>query len=310
MSRAMRAGGIAPRQAGLAVVTALLVVALAAAAVGAMAWRERMWVRQVANLEDAAQADAVARAGIAWAGAILAQEGRQSGIDDLGQLWARPLPPVAVGSGSVAGNVTDAQSRFNLNDLAGVGGGSAQDVAAFRRLLVLLDLPPELAGAVADWVSPPYPGALDAYYLAQEPPYRDAHRPLTDVDELYRIKGFDARIVERLRPFVTALPGYTPVNVNTAPAEVLAAVFPGLGLREAQALVASRGDAYFQSQADFAGRLTAGQLAGVRDQAFSVNSQYFLVHVHIRYHRVRVTEKALLYRARGSGTQILWKKVS
>ena len=42
-----------------------------------------------------------------------------------------------------------------------------------------------------------------------------------EVEDLLAVKGFTPEIVNKLRPFVTVLPDPTPVNVNTAPPEVL-----------------------------------------------------------------------------------------
>ena len=83
-------------------------------------------------------------------------------------------------------------------------------------------------------------GAEDQHYLALDPPYRAANRRIADLAELARVKGFDARAVARLEPFVTALPDETPVNVNTAPAAVLRALVPGLGPEDATRLVRAR----------------------------------------------------------------------
>ena len=63
---------------------------------------------------------------------------------------------------------------------------------------------------------------------------------MVQVEELYRIRGFDAKTVAKLKPFVTALPARTPVNVNTAPAEVLAAIVPELSRSRASAPSSAR----------------------------------------------------------------------
>jgi general secretion pathway protein K len=76
-------------------------------------------------------------------------------------------------------------------------------------------------------------------YLGLEPPYRAANRALTTVDGLARVKGFDAETLARLRPFVTALPQATQVNVNTAPADEMAAVL-SVSDEQGQAIVQYR----------------------------------------------------------------------
>ena len=64
---------------------------------------------------------------------------------------------------------------------------------------------------------------------------------MTGVDSLLDVDGVTPEMVARLRPFVTVLPTTTPVNMNTAPAEVIAALMPGMSVSSAQALVSRRG---------------------------------------------------------------------
>ncbi|OJZ18294.1 MAG: hypothetical protein BGP21_03775 [Thiobacillus sp. 65-29] len=300
------------RQRGMAVITAILVVALAASAAAFMAWQQQLWVRQVQNLNESAQARAVARAALQWARSILAEDARKDAVDHEGEPWATALAPLPVEGGELTGRILDAQGLFNLNSVVRGGRASAADVAAFGRLLAQLGLPAELAGALVDWIDPDgdttYPGgAEDFHYLSLDPAYRAANRALTTVDGLARIKGYDEAALAHLRPFVTALPQPTPVNVNTAPAEVLAAVIPELSLQQARALLESRADRHFRDLADFRARLppTAGP---VNDTLLAVGSRYFVVAGHARFGRVRVGFEALLERGTTAWPRLVWQK--
>ncbi len=300
------------RQRGIAVITAILVVALVASAASFMAWQQQLWVRQVENLNAQAQSRAVVLAALQWARSALAQDARDNQVDHLGEGWAQPLTPLPVEGGELAGSVVDQQGLFNLNSLVRDGKTSATDVAVFRRLLELLQLPPDLANAVVDWVDPDgevsYPGgAEDMDYLGLEPPYRAGNRVLTTVDGLARVKGFDAETLERLRPFVTALPTATPVNVNTAPPEVLAAAVDGLALDQARTLVDGRRGKHFKDIADFRARLPQSD-APVNDAVLAVASRYFLVAGHARFGRARVGYAALLERDATAWPKLVWQK--
>jgi len=295
----------------MAVITAILVVALVASAASFMAWQQQLWLRQVENLGAQAQSRVVALAALQWARSALAQDARSSSVDHLGEGWAQPLSPLPVEGGELSGGLSDQQGLFNLNSLVREGKASAADLAVFQKLLDLLQLPPGLAGAVADWIDPDaeptYPGgAEDMDYLALGPPYRAANRALTTVDGLYRIKGFDAARVERLRAFVTALPQATPVNVNTAPAEVLAAV-AGLSLDQARALVAARKARHFADLADFRERLPQPE-APLNETLLSVDSRYFLVTGHARFGRAKAGCQALLEREATAWPKLVWQK--
>ncbi|MBN8766430.1 MAG: type II secretion system minor pseudopilin GspK [Thiobacillus sp.] len=295
----------------MAVITAILVVALVASAASFMAWQQQLWLRQVENLGAQAQSRVVALAALQWARSALAQDARSSSVDHLGEGWAQPLSPLPVEGGELSGGLSDQQGLFNLNSLVREGKASAADLAVFQKLLDLLQLPPGLAGAVVDWIDPDaeptYPGgAEDMDYLALDPPYRAANRALTTVDGLYRIKGFDAARVERLRAFVTALPQATPVNVNTAPAEVLAAV-AGLSLDQARALVAARKARHFADLADFRARLPQPE-APLNETLLSVDSRYFLVTGHARFGRAKAGCQALLEREATAWPKLVWQK--
>ena len=219
---AVRIGAVrtARIQRGVAVVVAVLVVALATSTATYMLWQQSLWVRQLENITARAQADAIARAAASWAAAVLAED--NPAIDHLGELWARRLPPIAAEKAQVAGTISDEQAKFNVNNLAREGGVAPHDLIAFQRLLAALGLPAGLAEAVVDWLDPDSEvmqpnGAEDSYYLALDAPYRTAGRRVVDLAELVRVRGFDADILARLAPFVTALPEETLVNVNTAP---------------------------------------------------------------------------------------------
>lgn len=300
------------RQHGMAVITAILVVALVASAASFMAWQQQLWVRQVENLNQQAQSRVVVMAALQWARAALAQDARENSVDHQDEGWAQALAPLPVEGGELAGGVTDQQGLFNLNSLVREGKTSASDLAVFRKLLELLQLPPELAAAVSDWIDPDaevtYPGgAEDGDYLALDLPYRAGNRALTTVDGLYRLKGFDAETVERLRPYVTVLPQPTPVNVNTAPAEVLAAAIADLSLDQARALVTARKGQPFKDVADFRTRLPES-VKQANDAVLAVGSRYFLVAGHARFGRAKVGYAALLEREATAWPKLVWQK--
>jgi general secretion pathway protein K len=299
------------RQRGVAIVLAMGVVALAAMAATAIMVSQSTWSRQVELTTDHIQARAVLLAGADWARAVLSDDLRVSNVDHLGEPWALKLPPMSVENGELVGQIEDQQGAFNLNNLVTGGQISLVQLARFRRLLAILGLPDELADALADWIdedSQPQPrdGAEDAYYLALNPPYIAANRPLIDVAELALVRGFDNNVRARLRPYVSALPGSTAVNVNTAPPEVLASIIEGLDLGSAQTLVAQRDRSYFRDATDFTNRLPHGATAAPGD--ISVNSDYFMATLRVTIGGAQARGTALLAR-RGSGwPDILWRK--
>jgi general secretion pathway protein K len=271
------------------------------------------WARQLELTAEHVQARSVLQAGADWARAVLSDDRRLSNVDHLGEPWALRLPPMPVENGELIGKIEDQQGAFNVNNLVAEGKVNAAQLAHFRRLLATLSLPDALAYTLVDWIdadSQPQPqgGAEDAYYLALDPPYLTANRPLIDVDELALVAGFDDSVRARLRPYITALPGFTAVNVNTATPEVLAAVIDGLDLGNAQSLVAQRDRAYFRDTGDFTKRLPRDAVAAARD--ISVGSDYFLASLRVTIGGAQARGRALLSRS-GTGTGwpiIVWRK--
>ncbi|MBK5103908.1 MAG: type II secretion system minor pseudopilin GspK [Burkholderiales bacterium] len=300
------------RQRGVAIVLAMGVVALAAMAAAAIMVSQSTWARQVELTTEHIQARTVLLAGADWARALLADDRRLSNVDHLGEPWALKLPPLPVENGELVGQIEDQQGAFNLNNLVVVDGKiNVVQLAHFRSLLATLSLPSELADALADWIdrdgeTQPRDGAEDAYYLSLDPPYLPANQPLIDVAELALVRGFDDNVRARLRPYVTALPRITPINVNTAPAEVLAAVVDGLDLGGAQLLVAQRDRAYFRNSDDFLKRLPRGVEVAAGD--IGVSSNYFKATLRVTIGGAQARGVALLARGASGWPDVVWRK--
>ncbi|MGD2073918.1 MAG: type II secretion system minor pseudopilin GspK [Gammaproteobacteria bacterium] len=294
---------MAEGQRGVALITALLVVALASIAAVAMATRQHLDVRRTGNLLHGEQAYTYLLGAESWASVVLFRDLRESQIDTLEEDWATQLPATFVEGGSVIGRITDAQALFNLNNL--VVGGQADEVAVdrYKHLLEALELPIELADALVDWmdadVNVRFPdGAEDQSYLLLQPPYRTANQPLVDVSELRLIQGYEPEVVETLRPYVIALPVPTPININTAGATVLRSLAPGIAESEGASLVSARPEEGFPGTAAF---LKLPELAGKEPPpdgaAVSVQSDWFLFQGEANVGQARAQLTALLYRA-------------
>jgi general secretion pathway protein K len=299
-------------QRGAAIILVMLIVALATVLASYLAQQQQLWQRQVESQFDQAQARRLGIAGIDWARAVLADDARANQTDHEGEMWALRLPAMPVDKGEVIGVIEDRQGLFNLNNLVRNGQSSALDINQFQRLLALLGLPDELAIALADWMDSDsetqYPGgAEDVYYLSQVVPYRTANRPLAELGELALVKGFDERNIERLRPFVSVLPLSMPINVNFAPAEVLAAVIPEMTLADARLLVQQRHSSPFKDINDFIERMPKGYNK-MNNNELSVKSNFFQVTGRARVGHSQVTTQALLQR-NGGWPIVVWQNI-
>lgn len=178
-----------------------------------------------------------------------------------------------------------------------------------QQLLERLELKSELAQAIVDWIDPDsdprFPdGAEDSDYTVQNPAYLAANQPLTSVSELRLIKGIDADVYAKLAPLVCALPPGTPLNVNTAPALVLAALNKELELADVTKLIEERPAGGYANVNEFleAAKLTVN--AQVQAQ-LSVESQYFLLRAEARVGDGRAILYSTLYRRDESGVRVL-----
>ncbi len=297
------------RQRGVAIITALLVVAVVATVAASLGFDQELWLRQAQNLLDRAQAESTRRAALDWAALILSEDARDNATDDLSEAWAQALPPLPAEGGLVVGRISDAQGRFNLNNVLRQGAPSAEDIALLERLLQSQGLPPGLADAVVDWIdadgTPRPGGAEDVDYLSTRTPYRTANQLLQSVGELRLIRGFDTETVERLRPYVTVLPQETAININTAPSAVLAAMLPELAAPELEQLIAKREEQPFAKTGDLATRLPAD--AAPPKVPFDVKSAYFEVTIDTRYGRLQRRALALLYRQGAEAISPVWQ---
>jgi len=292
------AGG---KQHGVALVTALLVVAMATVAAVAMATRLHVDVRRTANLLHGEQAYAYALAAESWAEVILRRDADDSKIDTLAEDWATALPPIAVEGGFVSGRIEDLQGRFNVNNLVGTDGKPSEaDLEYFKRLLGLLEVDPGLATALLDWIDADInatvpDGAEDDVYLLETPPYRAANRPLVSTSELRLVKGYSAEIMALLEPYITALPGPTALNVNTASPLVLQALHAGLGPMDAEQIIEARGEDGFAQLESF---LALDALAGLQlDVDVDIKSDWFSVLTDVRIGRGQARLESRLQRS-------------
>jgi general secretion pathway protein K len=278
------------REQGIAVVLALLVTTLAVTLVASLFWPQQVQLRAQENQRLQTQGRMLLRGAIDIARQTLHQDGLSSGVTTLDGAWALP---VALGgldeflvrgraeaAATLSARIVDAQSRYNLANLASGGQVSTPQVQVYDRLLRLLHLDPALAASTARALAQDAAGAL----------------PLQQLDDLLAVPGYTPQVLAALNSYAVLLPEPTAVNANTASAEVLSAALD-MPLAEAAGLVASRGQAWLRDTADLANRLP-GRLVeeGI---GLDVRSNYFLVTGSVRLERAALEAQALIRRQLG-----------
>ncbi len=294
-------------QRGAALITAMLIAAMAAVMVSGMFWSQWSAIAREQTAREQTQARWILRGAIDWARLILREDARTSTVDYIGEPWSVPLAEARLSTFLAArgqdsstlpdawleGRIGDAQRRFNLRDLAPAGSVDPQALAAFQRLCTALQVSSSVAGEIAQGIA-----AATAIGAATQP---NAALPLQRLQDLARLGPTVAQALPRLAAEITLLPQATPVNANTADAPVLAAVL-GVDAETAQSLVAARQRAYFRNLGDISVLLKQGTT--VNPVLVSVATGYFDAVARVRIGNLEYAERALIQRA-GLFTQVV-----
>ncbi|HEX4872754.1 MAG TPA: type II secretion system minor pseudopilin GspK [Nevskiaceae bacterium] len=304
----------------MALITALLVVALAVIAATAVVAAGNLAIHRAGNLQDSERASWYALGVEDWVRSILERDARDNQIDSLLDDWAQPVDYLPIDQGFVRGGLVDLQGRFNLNNL-GTENPEQFTVYAqqFDRLLETLasasegsrvELPQGLAEAIRDWIdadSEPtgFNGAEDSEYLSRDPPYRAANQPLRSVGELLAIKGIDKTLFALLKDHVAVLPASdTRINVNTATEPVLRSLVAGGGGAEFEDFLRRRSE----EPADDVQSLYNDGVFSAADAVpnqLSVASQFFQLRAETYVGNGRVALYSLYYRPAGGVPLVL-----
>lgn len=303
------------RQRGIALITAVVLVAIATVLATRIGTEAALDLRRTAGLAALNQAWQVALGAEAWAAQILSEDLAKSNQDDLSEDWARPVPPLPIDGGTIEGLVEDLQGRFNLNNLL-KPDGSVDDVNVerFGRLLLSVEVDPRWAGTLVDWLDADtidhFPnGAEDGVYSGQSPPYRTANGPITTTTELMALPGFSLEDYARIRPHVAALPVGTQVNVCTATARVLAALVEGgTDFGDVEALARNRRDSCFPRLDDLRAGLDDAQFAALQ-ASLSENTNWFRLTTIVSIGTSQLTLYSLIERNTSGGVRAVVRSI-
>ena len=300
--------------AGAALLAAMLTVTLVAAFASTAMWQQWQAVEIERAERSRTQASWILVGALDWARLILIEDRRAGAIDHLAEPWAVTLQETRLSSflaadknntpGSSAdnpleiflsGRIEDMQSRLNVMNLVNGDSVSEPDLLAFTRLFTSLALPQSELVQLADGLRSAASTSVNA--SAAVLPQR--------LEQLAWL-GLRAESIARLRPYAAILPGRTPVNLNTASAEVIYASIAGLEMAQAQRLVEQRALKPFQTLDD-AARLLGGFAGRIAENRHSVATQFFEVTGRLRMERTLIEEHSLLQRD-GLQVRTLWRE--
>jgi general secretion pathway protein K len=311
----------AAHQRGAALLTAMLTVTLVATLASAALWQQWRQVEIETAERGRSQTAWMMTGALDWTRLILREDAisaQGAGADHLGEPWALPVQESKLstflsqdqqwreGDAEVflSGQITDAQSRMNVMNLIEEGQVSPAALARFAALFDRLGLPlvelqslaRQLQAAVqAQSTDKVKANAQTVPGVALVPQY---------TEQLVWL-GLSPGTLAALQTHITVLPESTPVNLNTASAEVLSASVPGLDMAMARQALALRERGHW-------GSLNAAQEAlgaagrQLNEKQHSVQSRYFEVLGRMRIDQVVQQERALVRRD-GNQVRMLWR---
>lgn len=269
-------------QEGVVIIMALFIVAIVAAMAYTMMGRLSRDTRQTTLLVRNVEAENIAHGSVAWAMDRLRSDIVEKKPDKLVDPVPIKSPEQDINEHMVSSTIYDLQSRFNLNNLT-----DKKAQMQFLRLIRLVapkvsqENAAEIVKATIDWITQSsQQNEFTKYYLALPHPYRAAHRAMVNASELRLVKGVTPVIYQALQPYIVALPTSTKINVQTAPAQVLASLSDKVSLQDAIAIVRLRSDKplntnpkSYELEVLSSGRFPMGDVGVV--------SQYFLVETKV-----------------------------
>jgi general secretion pathway protein K len=293
-------------QRGIALLTAIVLVAIAAVLATAIAFASAMSARRASTVFGADQALLAAEGAEAMAAYVLRQSGPNHAEDALNQPWAQSYGPLELLPGVTLDflQLEDQQGKFNINNLAPGGASSAPAIAQFSQLLTEVGLETKWAPLLADWIDsdlePNFPdGAEDSIYLSQSPPYRAANLPVTSISEILALPGFGRDRYLRIAPYITALPPGTTINVCTAPGVVLDALSgksQEYSVNPQQLLARRQAEGCFPTLAVFTASLSTQATGGGTTTQLSQTTSYYRLRTLITIGTARFSLYSLMQR--------------
>ncbi len=296
-------------QSGFVLVNALvLVAAMSAAAVFLLARAEDGRARLAAvQTGEALRANLDAMESMGKA--VLTRDGRLGEVDSLKDDWARPIQDLDLERGQVSGRITDEQGLFNLNWLSMPENDRALE--AFDEILSRLGLAPQIGEAITNYVSSDGPKNRTAY-TRLDPGQVPLTGPVLLLDQIATMPEVAARDFERLRPHITALPGATRLNVNTASELILRAMLPELTATQITSVVRQRDEKPYTEIEVFFEEL--GQPTDIEEnpeaidlQLFSVQSNWFLGRFSAGLESYSAQRDVLYLRRGGGEAETEWR---
>jgi len=288
------------RSRGAALLIAMSVLVLVATLAAGMVWQQHRAIQVEAAERSRTQSAWILNGALDWARLILREDARSGRPTSLGEPWATPLAEARLSTflaadkdnnadsgpdAFLSGSIVDLQSRYNLRNLVDGNKVVEAELLTLQRLC-------EAAGAPTD-TAPRIAEGLRAAWAGDDAQGAAAPLAPRTVAQLQWL-GIDPAVLEQLQKFVVLLPVRTTVNLNTADAEVIAAVSPGLDAGAAQALVQARQREPYKAIDSAKRRVSPPSLLDPKH--VGVTSNYFEIRGKLRLDERALEERSIVER--------------
>ena len=329
MSR-LQSGQYPGRQTGVALLAALILMLALVITMGNIFYRHQIDVSQATVARHTDQAILLAISGENWAKQLLSDSSDDRGFDHFEEDWAQAMPMLPVEGGTLTGCLSDLQGRINLNNFSGytsqtlkaeMGADTSGYARVWEALLVSLEIvaDPSRSATIIDWLDPDSElinswGAEQIDYDGYTPPRVPANGLITDTTELAAIGSYEVAEVQRLLPWISALPRVTPININTASTQLLTALGGSMGLEFEQMVSERRPFSSVDAFHQFIAERTQLALPLVKTRwpvtVVGVNSNYFELDLEVTLGEARIEVKSIMDRAGLTEPVILAREIT
>ena len=320
------------RQRGAAILIAMLIMTLVATLAAGMVWLQWRGIEVETAERARGQGEWLLNAALDWGNLILKSSIRNGHAeDDLTQPWATPLAETKLSSflsadgthsddsgpeAFLTGQITDAQSKYNLYDLVIDPTQVRSEIIRLQKLCDAIGVSQQVAQQIVSGFTESYSAqAASAPGGPSQPGATTAALMPREVGDLVWF-GIDPKVVKQLEPFIEIIPlsGTTLVriNANTAPAEVLMAADESITRAVAEQMIQKRQQKPFMTPAEArtAGGIgNTGNLPTGGQPSFAtlldVQSSYFEIYGQLRYEQNVIRERSVIYRVSPAVVQVL-----
>ncbi|MGC2064395.1 MAG: type II secretion system minor pseudopilin GspK [Thermodesulfovibrionales bacterium] len=288
---------------GMALVLTLMVVTLITAMVVEFAYGVYVSTSALHNWQTSQQLSLAARSATQLATRLIVEQ-KTLTPNYPGVFENSQTIPFEELEGTISIRIEDENARFNINTLVPANGIVDKDKGAypsFIRLLNAVNLKPEIAARIVDWIDP------DSIPTIQGAEDGAKNGPLDSIDELLAIPGIEPEAFERLQPYVTI---YTSgqVNINSASVPVLMSLSDAIDRKMAENIARYREITPFEKIQDIFKVGTGLDTAGMFLMSHTTNSNTFRIVATATSGDIKRIIESVVFISGSSRTVLYWKE--